>query len=286
MTSFRVGLMTGLLAVSLFGQTAPESPIVGVGPFLHIISDLDESLKFYHDALGLELRGPPGEHRFTNNPAVANLYGVPGKQFRAAVLIIPGSPMGIELVQWGEAREPENKGIADPGAVTLILRVTDANAIVARAVKAKLSMMRSNGGPPTLHDPDGFAVQVLQSDSPGADLSVGVSDVTKTAALYNKTLGFKVEIDGLTVPGTSMKIHLHSVGGTEGLAVPFPTPGRGMLRLPTRNIAAVTESLKGAGLPVITTGGAPVSLPQGPQVVILRDPNNFYLQLMEAPAPK
>ena len=286
MTSFPASLITGLFAVAMFGQTAPESPVVGVGPFLHIVSDLDESLKFYHDALGLELRGPPGDHPFTNNPPVANLYGVPGKQFRAGVLMIPGSPMGIELVQWGEAREPENKGIADPGAVTLILRVADANAIVARAVKAQLSMMRRNGGPPTLHDPDGFAVQVLQSDTPGADLSIGVSDVSKTVALYSKTLGFKGDGDSLAVPGTTVKIHLYSVGDKEGLTVPFPQPGRGMLRLPVRNIAAVTESLKGAGFSVITTGGVPVSLPQGPQVVILRDPNNFYLQPMEAPAPK
>ena len=49
---------------------------------------------------------------------MANLYGVPGKQFRAAVLKIPGSEMGIELVQWGEARKPK----AGPGAVTLMLR--------------------------------------------------------------------------------------------------------------------------------------------------------------------
>ena len=279
-------LAAGLLAVSMFGQTAPESPVVGVGPFLHIVSDLDESLKFYHDALGLELRGPPGDHPFTNNPAVASLYGVPGKQFRAGVLTIPGSAMGIELVQWGEARDPQQKGIPEPGAVTLILRVTDANAIVARAVKAQLSMMRRNGGPPTLHDPDGFAVQVLQSDTPGADLSIGVSDVSKTVALYSKTLGFKGDSDSLAVPGTSVKIHLYSVGDKDGLTVPFPQPGRGMLRLMVRNTAAVTESLKSAGFSVITTGGVPVSLPQGPQVVILRDPNNFYLQPMEAPAPK
>ena len=103
MTTFAARLMAGLFgAVTLFAQT--EGPVVGVGPFLHIISDLDQSLAFYHDVLGLEVSGPPGEHKFTDNPAVANLYGVPGMQFRAAVLKIPGSPMGIELVQWGEAQ--------------------------------------------------------------------------------------------------------------------------------------------------------------------------------------
>src|SRR3984885_10426030 len=91
-----------LLVAAAIAQAQTESPtVVGVGPFLHIVSDLDQSLAFYHDELGLELSGPAGEHKFTDNPAVANLYGVPGKQFRAAVLKIPGSAMGIELVQWG-----------------------------------------------------------------------------------------------------------------------------------------------------------------------------------------
>src|SRR6202451_443032 len=123
MITFAPRLMAGLLgAIVMFGQNAPpEGPVVGVGAFLHIVSGLAQSLAFYHDKLVLELSGPPGEHKFTDNPAVANLYGVPGKHFRAAVLKIPGSAMGIELVQWGEARAPKYRPIADPGAVTLIL---------------------------------------------------------------------------------------------------------------------------------------------------------------------
>src|ERR1700728_1289321 len=120
MRTFAVRLMSAFfLAVVVFAQTAPpESPVIGVGPFLHIISDLDQSLAFYRDQLGLELSGPPGDHKFTDNPAVANLYGVPGKQFRSAVLKIPGSAMGIELVQWGEARPPKGEPLAGSGAVT------------------------------------------------------------------------------------------------------------------------------------------------------------------------
>jgi hypothetical protein len=56
-----------------------------------------------------------------------------------------------------------------------------------------------------------------------------------------------------------------------------------MLRVFVRHIDPLTESLKASGFTVITTGGAPVTLPQGQHVIILRDPNNFYLQLMENP---
>ena len=241
----RKTLLTVLLSAALMpAQT--ESPVVGVGPFLHMVSDLDQSLAFYRDKLGLELTGPAGEHKFTDNPAVANLYGVPGKQFRAAVLKIPGSPMGIELVQWGEARKPQ----AGPTAVTLMLRRPGA--------------IRT-----TLVDPDGFTVEVNPSVIAGAALMIDVNDAGKAAALYESTLGLKSDQVRFTT------------AGNKALNVPFPTPGQGMLRLFVRDIDGLTASLKSAGFSVITTGGVPVTLPQGPRVIILRDPNNFYLQLME-----
>jgi catechol 2,3-dioxygenase-like lactoylglutathione lyase family enzyme len=257
------------LALLLLLGAAPmpaqiESPVVGVGPFLHIVSDLDQSLAFYHGTLGLELSGPAGEHKFTDNPAVANLYGVPGKQFRAAVLKIPGSAMGIELVQWGEARQPQNQAVAGPGAVTLILRRSDAGA--ERKV---------------LRDPDGFQVEVERSENPGADLSLTVSDPKKTNALYTSVLGFNSEGETLEVPGASVRIRLTKAKSADGLNIGFPEPGRGMLRLPVRNAITLAETLKNAGFSIVTTGGAPVTLPQGPHVIILRDPDNFYVQLME-----
>src|SRR5579863_5929821 len=163
-------LLLGLVgSVFAFGQTpSPEGPVVGVGPFLHIVADLDRSIEFYHEKLGLELTGPPGEHKFTDNPAVANLYGVPGQQFRAAVLKIPGSAMGIELVQWGEARKLK----AGPTAVTLMLRRPGA-------IRTKLD------------DPDGFTAEVDPSVIAGAALVIGVNDAHKVAALYESTLGLK-----------------------------------------------------------------------------------------------
>ena len=254
--------LLGLLGIGMISAQT-ESPVVGVGPFLHIVSDLDQSLAFYHDELGLEVSGPAGEHKFTDNPAVANLYGVPGKQFRAAVLKIPGSAMGIELVQWGEARKPTMKN-ADPGVVSLLLRVPGSLH------------------PGIMTDPDGYFVVVEPSGNAGADLSVTVIDPEKTAALYTAALGFKPDGGWLDVPGTSVRIRLTKAVVEDGLKFPFPEPGTGMLRLQVHNIAALTESLKSAGFSVITTGGAPVTLPQGPRVIILRDPNNFYLQPMEA----
>jgi hypothetical protein len=166
------------------------------------------------------------------------------------VLKIPGSAMGIELVQWGEARKPKGEPIAGPGAATLVLR--------------------RSGGPKSLHDPDGFPVEVEQSENPGAELSVGVGDMGKTTELYGPVLGLKPD-----------QIRFTKAKPGDGRNAPFPSAGQGMLRVFVRHIDPITDALKSAGFSVITTGGAPVRLPQGQRVIILRDPNGFYLQPME-----
>ena len=258
----RIAILLLLGRVLLPAQT--DSPVVGVGPFLHIVSDLDQSLDFYHGQLGLEIARPPGD-KLTDDPAVANLYGVPGKQFRAAVLKIPGSDMGIELVQWGEARTPKGGAIEGTGTVTLT--IFQAEAVPDDNL---------------LHDPDGFPVQVVQRDTPGAFLDIAVKDLPATVALYTKIFRWNADGNWLSVPGGSLRIHLSRDKGGAGVNPVFPEPGRGMLRLQVRNIDAVTAALQNAKLSIITTGGVPVTLSQGPRVIILRDPNNFYLQPMEA----
>jgi catechol 2,3-dioxygenase-like lactoylglutathione lyase family enzyme len=242
--NWRFGILLLLCAATMPAQS--DRPAATVIQFLHIVADLDQSLAFYHDQLGLQPRGPAGEHNFTDNPAVANLYGVPGRQFRAAVLTIPGSTFGIEVVQWGQAQAPKHTRATGPGVVTLILH----------------GGHRSQSS----QDPDGFPVQVERSGNLGADLSISVNDTRKSTALL-----------------TPDQVRFSQAARKSSQELPFPTPGQGMLRLSVTNIDAVTESLKAAGCSVITTGGAPVTLPQGPRVIILRDPNNFYWQLMETP---
>ena len=48
-------------AASLLAQLpAPVGPVVGVGTFIHVVANLDKTMRFYGDRLGLELNGPPG----------------------------------------------------------------------------------------------------------------------------------------------------------------------------------------------------------------------------------
>src|SRR3954471_391431 len=75
-------------AASLFAQGS--SPVVGVGTFIHVVADLDKTMRFYGDRLGLERNGAPGPRVFSANAVVENLYDAKGSQSRVAVFKIPG----------------------------------------------------------------------------------------------------------------------------------------------------------------------------------------------------
>ena len=45
-------------------QPAPAGDVVGVGNFAHIVADLDKSLEFYRDRLGLPVAFAAGEFAF------------------------------------------------------------------------------------------------------------------------------------------------------------------------------------------------------------------------------
>jgi len=249
---FAVALTLG--AATVAAQT--EGPVISTGPLLHMVSDLDRSIAFYHDQLGFEFARPVGDLKFADNPAVANLYGVPGKQFRVAILKIPGSSLNLELPEWRDARP-----LSDAGWAALTL---------------------SNLKEGSHTEPDGLLIEQGRADTPAAYLSVQAKDVPKTVALYSNVFGFKADGNWLSLPGEALRIQIVSkLPGNAAQAA----PSHAMLRLRVRDIDALTASMKAAGFSVVTTGGEPVTLPGGPRAIILRDPNNFYWQPMELPHP-
>src|ERR1700677_2350425 len=121
-------------AASLLAQlTAPASPVVGVGTFIHVVANLDKTIRFYGDRLGLELNGPPGPRAFSTNAVVENLYNAKGSQSRVAVFKIPGSPLGLEFVEFQNAsQQPFRPRIQDPGASLLTVAVRDVDSVMAK----------------------------------------------------------------------------------------------------------------------------------------------------------
>src|SRR5580658_1723536 len=118
-------------AVCLTAQpVAPPGEVLGVGNFIHVVVDLDKSIEFYRDVIGLQLTGAPGPHLFSASAIVSTLYDAVEKESRVASLRIPGSDMAVEIVEFKDiASSPAEPRVQDPGAITLHLTVRDVDAI-------------------------------------------------------------------------------------------------------------------------------------------------------------
>jgi catechol 2,3-dioxygenase-like lactoylglutathione lyase family enzyme len=309
-------------------QPTPAGDVVGVGNFAHIVADLDKSLGFYRDVLGLSVTNTIP---FGPNDAVAKFGHTEGGQSRVAVLKVPGLAMGVELIEYKNIeRKPQRPHFVDPGAANLALRVRDLDSLFAAVQKYPGVTVLTAGGKPVtittpngvLHavfvqDPDGFVVEMLDATNLPADAPPGrvvagtafeatARDSAQTVKFYNELLGFNLMLGAsfndnkdmastAGAPGASFK---QSRGQIPGTAVPFTLiefkniqrkelagrtqdPGTTVLQLIVRDVTALTAKLKAAGVPIVTTGGAPVQVTPALKIAIVRDPNNMLLELAE-----
>src|SRR5579883_1167680 len=102
--------------------------VLGAGNFSHIVENLDRSVAFYRDGIGLE--GPATERPFDPNPAIMKMGNTVGAQSRLAVLRVPGFSMGLELIEYKDIdRKPAHPRFQDPGTGNLNVRVKDLAAV-------------------------------------------------------------------------------------------------------------------------------------------------------------
>jgi predicted enzyme related to lactoylglutathione lyase len=233
--------------------TAPPSFITGVGNFSHIVADLDKSLTFYRDVIGLQPNAPP--RPFDGNPAIMRLGNTPNAQSRFVALSVPGSAIGVELIDYKDIeRTPARPRFQDPGAANLILRVRDLDGILERLKKTGTKILTAGGLPTTIgnggrvlfiQDPDGFVIELSQAGAPragavqppagapvqpqgnivGGGFELAIEDTAKTVDFYQKILGFrltagtmfnndKVMNDTAGVPGGAFKQSRGPIPGT------------------------------------------------------------------------
>jgi catechol 2,3-dioxygenase-like lactoylglutathione lyase family enzyme len=269
----------------LFAQT----PVVGVGTFIHVVANLDKTMRFYGDRLGLELTGAPGPRVFSANAVVENLYDAKGSQSRVAVFKIPGSPLGVEFVEFKDvSQKPFRPRLEDPGASLLTLPVRDLDSVMTK-LKDDATPVVSDGGAKrtaVVKDPDGFYIQLAEGGS-NATLSLTVDRRDRTLHLFRDLLGFQPDAGGTAkVPGTEFEVTFVEFKAADRrmVAESIHDPGAGVLRLVVRDVDALLQTLKSAGVPVVTAEAEPVSVGNR-HFVILRDPDNFFFQLVPQPNP-
>ncbi len=207
-----------LLVLTLLPALAAESPgarATQIQNYVHTVADMDKSIAFYHDAMGLTIMAPPFGAAPTDRLSLRENLNVmnntPGSTFRPTYLRVPGHwDWGTELLQFGNIeRHPVNLRIVDPGATVFILQVRDLDAMLANLKNGGASVV-SPGGVPVkmegrtrsvvLKDLDGMFIELAQAAvigkgaPPGnilnAKVGITVEDTEKTVHFYRDLLGF------------------------------------------------------------------------------------------------
>jgi catechol 2,3-dioxygenase-like lactoylglutathione lyase family enzyme len=216
-----VGAACGILSA---GTADAPGPAVGVRAIIHSVADLDKTVKFYHEGLGLTPVGQGGKPMTampTPRPldeSLSKFTDTQGAKFRNASFKIPGAMFDLELTEFtGTPRKEATPHMQDPGAATLVLTVRDVDAALDGVKKNGGSVLSIGGapmkiGPETsksrsvfVRDPDGFmlelaAIQPLPKTTAPADsnvvggrIGVTIKDTDQTMKFYHDVLGFETK---------------------------------------------------------------------------------------------
>lgn len=133
------------------------------------VTDLDRSLEFYGDQLGLEL-----VLRWNRTaPYIEEFSGYRGVDMHGAILRLPNSDSILEILEYRNVeRHAIDPATANPGTGHIAFRVDDCDALYERlTAQGVASVSRpvtptigpNKGGRTVLMlDPDGFRVELLQ----------------------------------------------------------------------------------------------------------------------------
>jgi len=299
------------LAVSALAQT---SLVNGVGNFIHDVGDLDRSVHFYHDVLGMDSPRPPGDWQTTEG--ILNMYDAVGGKFRVGNAQIPASPMRVELVEFqGVDRQPVRRQWGVAGTSVLMLTVVDLAPIEERLKSANVptlvkSTKACDGRGVVVADPDGFAVMLVErglsggapppkSNFTGMRFGYLVSGDAMAKGPF-AALGLQAEIrknacrpiedalmnDGgtasiVTLPGGFEVWLVKGKAGKSSAAIRPRDPGAAVLRLMVSDVDAAVQALQQAHLNIASAGGAIQTLaPATTRAVILHAPDDLLIQVV------
>ena len=133
------------------------------------VFDLDRSLAFYCDLLGLEKEW----ERVYEEEYVRKVVGYPSLRLRCAFLKMPGSETHLELLEYQNvSRQKVDLHRANPGNAHICIAVKDLDQLYQRLNSAGVDFVSapvvSTGGYYTgsrtvyLHDPDGISLQLME----------------------------------------------------------------------------------------------------------------------------
>src|ERR1700677_2948111 len=104
------------------GTADAPGPAIGVRAIIHSVGDLDKTVAFYRDGLGLKPVGPGGKAPQALDESLSKFTATHGAKFRNASFNIPGAGFDLELTEFTDTpRKQAVPHMQDPGAATLVL---------------------------------------------------------------------------------------------------------------------------------------------------------------------
>jgi len=233
----------------------PSGEVVGSsGTVSPIVSNLDASTAFYVGLLGLTSDAPTiASAKDTPPPPILRLEGTPDGRMRWNHVPYPGSGWRSEFLEFTEIeRAAAQLRIQDPGTATIVLRVRDIDALVAKLKQAGTPVVTRGGAPVTMQaatgtyraiivrDPDGHFVEFRQPDQIPADapqgivigghVRIAIADTDATMRLYRDLLGFQPRL-GLFSGDKAFAALTGLADGAQYRLTNAPVPGRPELTL-------------------------------------------------------
>lgn len=134
------------------------------------VEDIDKSLVFYRDLLGLEVLW----QRVCDAEYLGKIVGYPNVEMHQALLSIPGTDHTFELNDYRnvDRSKVENPANANPGTAHLSLLVDDVMAFYDKLIEAGVTVINEPVGPTEgpnvgnlvmyIIDPDDIRVELIQ----------------------------------------------------------------------------------------------------------------------------
>ncbi len=124
---------------------APPGPVIAGSAFEVSVRDSEQSVNFYKDLLGFDMKLGAA---FNDNQEMAATAGAPGASFRQSRATIPGTTIPFTLIEFKNIERKDLSGrTQDPGTTVLQLIVHDVAALTAKLKAAGVPIVTTGSEP-------------------------------------------------------------------------------------------------------------------------------------------